>query len=44
VKFDERKSVQTIHQDYLETVERSGAVSSLQSGVQDISSYVASRT
>jgi hypothetical protein len=40
VKFDERKSVQTIHQDYLETVERSGAVS----GVQDISSGVARRT
>jgi hypothetical protein len=25
VKFDERKSIQTIHQDYLEAVERSGA-------------------
>jgi hypothetical protein len=31
VKFDERKSIQTIHQDYLETVEqRSGAAPSVQ--------------
>jgi len=44
VKFDERKSIQTIHQDYLETAERSGAVSSDQSDVQDISSYTTSRT
>jgi hypothetical protein len=38
VKFDERKSIQTIHQDYLETVERSGAVSSGQSDAQELSS------
>jgi hypothetical protein len=44
VKFDERKSIQTIHRDYLETVGRSGAVSSVQSDVQDISSYTASQT
>src|ERR1700719_1369507 len=31
VKFDERKSIHTIHQDYLETVEqRSGAAPSVQ--------------
>jgi hypothetical protein len=30
VKFDERKSIQTIHQDYLEAVERSGAAPSVQ--------------
>jgi hypothetical protein len=28
VRFDERRSIQTIHQDYLEKVERSGAGSS----------------
>jgi hypothetical protein len=36
VEFDERKPIQTIHQDYLEPVERSGAVSSGQPEVQDI--------
>jgi hypothetical protein len=30
VKFDDRKSIQTIHQDYLETVELSGAAPSMQ--------------
>jgi len=44
VKFDERKSIQTIHQDYLEKVERFGAVSSMQADVQDISSCAEDRT
>jgi hypothetical protein len=44
VKFDERKSIQTIHQDYLETVARSGAVSSMQADVQDISSCAEDHT
>jgi len=37
VKFDERRSIQTIHEDYLEEVERSGAVFSGRSDVKEIS-------